>query len=76
MSSERLLGVVFACFITTCLVPKVISYLYLTLFPFKVVDAVFMKAHSTEQYDCLNYSNLHCQRFLHERSIFSFPGGK
>lgn len=51
--------------------PKAISYLYQTLFPFKVVDAVFKKAHSTKQNDCLNYSNLHCQRFLHVKA-FSF----
>lgn len=40
---KRVLGVVFACFITTVLVPTAISYLYLILFPFTVVDAVFIK---------------------------------
>lgn len=42
---KRVLGVVFAYFKTTVLVPTDISYLYLILFPFKVVDAVFIKAY-------------------------------
>lgn len=42
---KRVLGVVFAYFKTTVLVPTDISYLYLILFPFKVVDTVFIKAY-------------------------------
>lgn len=42
---KRVLGVVFAYIITTVLVPTAISYLYLIVFPFKVVDAIFIKAH-------------------------------